>query len=82
MGDAVCSRTDGNYLNGLSLCVYGRVVTNTETVFFDLMKQAGTPLVLIGIKIDQLNKNLKWGRGRCILFQQEHTNSEDNSKSP
>ena len=43
--DAVCSRTKGNYLNGLSLMSsMGAVVTNTETVFFDLMKQAGTPL--------------------------------------
>ena len=45
VGDAVCSRTKGNYLNGLSLMSsMGAVVTNTETVFFDLMKQAGTPL--------------------------------------
>jgi len=43
--DAVCSRTNENYLNGLSLMSsMGAVVTNTETVFFDLMKQAGTPL--------------------------------------
>lgn len=45
VGDAVCSRTKENYLNGLSLMSsMGAVVTNTETVFFDLMKQAGTPL--------------------------------------
>ena len=45
VGNAVCSRTKGNYLNGLSLMSsMGAVVTNTETVFFDLMKQAGTPL--------------------------------------
>ncbi|MDR3588022.1 MAG: hydrolase [Desulfosporosinus sp.] len=45
VGDAVCSRTKENYLNGLSLLsAMGAVVTNTETVFFDLMKQAGTPL--------------------------------------
>lgn len=45
VGDAVCSRTKGNYQNGLSLMSsMGAVVTNTETVFFDLMKQAGTPL--------------------------------------
>ncbi|WP_425801006.1 hydrolase [Desulfitobacterium sp. Sab5] len=43
--DAVCSRTEENYLNGLSLMKeMGAVITNTETVFFDLMKQAGTPL--------------------------------------
>ncbi|GAB6155271.1 isochorismatase family protein [Desulfosporosinus burensis] len=45
VGDAVCSRTKENYLNGLSLMSsMGAVVTNTETVFFDLMKEAGTPL--------------------------------------
>lgn len=45
VSDAVCSRTKENYRNGLSLMSsMGAVVTNTETVFFDLMKQAGTPL--------------------------------------
>ncbi|AET69847.1 nicotinamidase-like amidase [Desulfosporosinus orientis DSM 765] len=45
VSDGVCSRTKGNYLNGLSLMSsMGAVVTNTETVFFDLMKQSGTPL--------------------------------------
>jgi len=45
VGDAVCSRTKENYLNGLSLISsMGAVVTNTETIFFDLMKQAGTPM--------------------------------------
>jgi len=45
VGDAVCSRTKGNYLNGLSLMSsMGALITNTETVFFDLLKQAGTPL--------------------------------------
>ncbi len=44
VSDAVCSRTSENYLNGLSLMSeMGAVVTNTETVFFDLMKKAGTP---------------------------------------
>lgn len=44
VGDAVCSRTKENYQNGLSLMAsMGAVVTNTETVFFDLMKEAGTP---------------------------------------
>lgn len=44
VSDAVCSRTKENYINGLSLMSeMGAVVTNTETVFFDLMKEAGTP---------------------------------------
>ncbi|MGI6120321.1 MAG: hydrolase [Desulfosporosinus sp.] len=43
--DAVCSRTKENYKNGLSLMSsMGAVVTNTETVVFDLLKQSGTPL--------------------------------------
>jgi len=43
--DAVCSRTAENYLNALLLMSeMGAVVTNTETVVFDLMKEAGTPL--------------------------------------
>jgi len=42
--DAVCSRFKANYLNGLELMQgVGAVVTNTETVLFDLMKVAGTP---------------------------------------
>lgn len=42
--DAVCSRTKNNYKNGLSLMSsMGAIVTNTETIFFDLMKKAGTP---------------------------------------
>lgn len=41
--DAVCSRTDENYENGLDLMkTAGAVITNTETVIFDLLKQAGT----------------------------------------
>lgn len=45
LGDAVCSRTKENYQNGLSLMsAMGAVVTNTETVVFDILKQAGTPL--------------------------------------
>lgn len=45
IGDAVCSRTKENYLNGLALMsAMGAVVTNTETVAFDLIKEAGTPL--------------------------------------
>lgn len=43
-GDGVCSRTKDNFRNGLSLmAAMGAVITNTETVFFDLMKRAGTP---------------------------------------
>ena len=43
VSDAVCSRTKGNYLNALSLMSnMGAVVTNTETVLFDLLKEAGT----------------------------------------
>jgi len=42
--DSVCSRTKENYLNGLSMIEsMGAVVTNTETVIFDLLKKAGTP---------------------------------------
>lgn len=42
--DAVCSRFKENYLNGLELMQgVGAVVTNTETVLFDLLKVAGTP---------------------------------------
>lgn len=43
--DAVCSRTKENYRNALALMsTMGAVITNTETVFFDLIKEAGTPL--------------------------------------
>jgi len=41
--DAVCSRYKENYLNGLDLMKeLGAVVTNTETVLFDLLKVAGS----------------------------------------
>lgn len=41
--DAVASRTEENFLNGLDLFKdMGAVVTNTETVLFDLLKKAGT----------------------------------------
>lgn len=44
VGDAVCSRTKENYKNSLSqMTQMGAIVTNTETVFFDLLKQANTP---------------------------------------
>lgn len=42
--DSVCSRAKENYLNGLDLInSMGAIVTNTETVIFDLLKSAGTP---------------------------------------
>ncbi|WP_088228239.1 isochorismatase family protein [Desulfosporosinus sp. FKB] len=43
--DAVCSRTKENYRNGLSLMSdMGAVISNTETLLFDILKQSGTPL--------------------------------------
>lgn len=42
--DAVCSRFDANYENGLQLMHdTGAVISNTETAVFDLLKKAGTP---------------------------------------
>lgn len=42
--DAVCSRTKENFLNALELMKdMGVVITNTETIVFDLLKKAGTP---------------------------------------
>lgn len=42
--DAVASRTKMNYRNGLELMhSMGAVITNTETIVFDLLKVAGTP---------------------------------------
>ncbi len=42
--DAICSRTRGNWKNGLRLLEgMGAVVTNTESIVFDLLKTAGTP---------------------------------------
>jgi nicotinamidase-related amidase len=42
--DAVCSRFKENYKNGLELMrEEGAVITNAETVIFDLLKVAGTP---------------------------------------
>lgn len=41
--DAVGSRTEDNMKNGLDLLKeMGAVITNTETVLFDLLKEAGT----------------------------------------
>ena len=43
--DAVGSRTDANRANGIDLIrACGAVVTNVETLVFDWLKQAGTPL--------------------------------------
>lgn len=42
--DAVCSRTKENFQNALDLMKdMGAVITNTETIVFDLLKVAGTP---------------------------------------
>lgn len=42
--DAVCSRFKHNHKNGLELMrEEGAVITNAETVVFDLLKVAGTP---------------------------------------
>ncbi|PKM76477.1 MAG: hydrolase [Firmicutes bacterium HGW-Firmicutes-15] len=42
--DAVCSRFKENYLNGLELMKdMGAVISNTETILFDLLKVAGSP---------------------------------------
>ena len=42
--DAVASRTETNYSNGLDLMQsLGAVITNTETAVFDLLKVSGTP---------------------------------------
>ncbi len=42
--DAVCSRFKDNYLNGLELMKdMGAVISNTETILFDLLKVAGGP---------------------------------------
>jgi nicotinamidase-related amidase len=43
--DAVSSRTEANYKSGLSMMAeMGAVISNTETIFFDLLKRAGTPV--------------------------------------
>ena len=44
VSDAICSRTKTNYKNALALMRdMGAVITNTESVLFDLLKEAGTP---------------------------------------
>ncbi|MCK9218079.1 MAG: isochorismatase family protein [Firmicutes bacterium] len=41
--DGVCSRTDVNYKNGLDMMNdMGAVISNTETILFDILKEAGT----------------------------------------
>jgi nicotinamidase-related amidase len=43
VADAVASRTDANWQNGLDLCERtGAIITNTETVVFDMLGKAGT----------------------------------------
>lgn len=42
--DGVTSRTKENYLNGIDLMRgMGAVITNTETIVFDLLKESATP---------------------------------------
>lgn len=42
--DAVCSRFDENYENGLVLMKdAGAVISNAETIVFDLLQKSGTP---------------------------------------
>lgn len=42
--DAVCSRTKENKQNGLELMnIAGALVSNTETVLYDMLKEAGSP---------------------------------------
>lgn len=44
VSDGVASRTKNNYLNGLELMKnMGAVIINTESIVFDLLKEAGTP---------------------------------------
>lgn len=50
--DAVCSRTKGNFRNGVSLMRgMGAVITNTETVVFDLIKEAGTDEFRVALQL-------------------------------
>ena len=45
VADAMCSRTKQNYKIALDLMkTMGAIITSTETVCFDLLKEAGTPL--------------------------------------
>lgn len=42
--DGVTSRTEENFLNGLEIMKdMGAVISNTETIMYDLLKKAGTP---------------------------------------
>ncbi|MDD2494804.1 MAG: hydrolase [Tissierellia bacterium] len=43
--DAVCSRTHDNFMNGLLLInELGAVVSNTESILFDIIKDSSSPL--------------------------------------
>lgn len=42
--DAVCSRTKDNFVNGLEqMKDMGAIISNTESIIFDLLEVAGTP---------------------------------------
>lgn len=42
--DAVCSRTEDNFINGLEqMKDMGATISNTEAIIFDLLKISGTP---------------------------------------
>lgn len=44
VSDGVCSRTQENYQNGLDLMEkMGAIISNAETIVFDLLKISGTP---------------------------------------
>ena len=52
VADAVASRTDANWQNGLDLCERaGALITNTETVVFDLLTKAGYEVVSCDISM-------------------------------
>jgi nicotinamidase-related amidase len=52
--DAVCSRASSNWMNGLKLMSdMGAVITNIETIMFDLLKESGT------VEFKQLSKLIK-----------------------
>lgn len=43
IGDAICSRVEENYLNAICLMSeMGAVISNVETILFDLLKESGT----------------------------------------
>lgn len=50
--DAVCSRTKENFRNALSqMAAMGAVITNMETVIFDLLKEAATDEFRAALKL-------------------------------